>query len=394
MTGQHLMNTYGRLPVAFTHGKGAWLYDEAGKQYLDAVSGVAVCGLGHAHPAVTQAICEQAARVMHTSNLYRIPAQETLGERLCQISGMDRVFFSNSGAEANEAAIKLARLHGKHKGIELPTVIVMENAFHGRTIATLTATGNRKVQAGFEPLVQGFARARFNDIQAVESILRNNKNIVAVMVEPVQGEGGLASLDDQYLPLLRALCDKHDLLMILDEIQTGNGRTGTYFAYQQSGIKPDVVTTAKGLGNGFPIGACLAQGKAAALFQPGSHGSTYGGNPLGCFVAEAVVKTLVEEKLPENAAKMGQYLRNGFAEALANCDQVVDIRGKGLMLGIELKTECSAIVAQALEAQILINVTAGNVIRLLPPLTINKSEADQIIERVSALIFAYSASSQ
>lgn len=389
MTGQHLMNTYGRLPVAFTHGEGAWLYDEAGNQYLDAISGVAVCGLGHAHPAVTQAICEQAARIMHSSNLYRIPAQEALGERLCQVSGMSRVFFSNSGAEANEAALKLARLHGKTKGVDLPTVIVMENAFHGRTIATLTATGNRKVQAGFEPLVQGFVRARYNDIQAIETILRNNQNIVAVMVEPVQGEGGLARLDEHYLPQLRALCDQHNLLLILDEIQTGNGRTGTYFAYQQTGIKPDVVTTAKGLGNGFPIGACLAQGKAAELFQPGSHGSTYGGNPLGCFVADTVVRTLVEEKLPENAAKMGQYLRDGFARTLANCNQVTEIRGKGLMIGIALKTDCGSLVTQALDARILINVTAGNVVRLLPPLTINESEADQIIERVTALILAF-----
>lgn len=389
MTGQHLMNTYGRLPVAFTHGEGAWLYDEAGNQYLDAISGVAVCGLGHAHPAVTQAICEQAARIMHSSNLYRIPAQEALGERLCQVSGMSRVFFSNSGAEANEAALKLARLHGKTKGVDLPTVIVMENAFHGRTIATLTATGNRKVQAGFEPLVQGFVRARYNDIQAIETILRNNQNIVAVMVEPVQGEGGLARLDEHYLPQLRTLCDQHNLLLILDEIQTGNGRTGTYFAYQQTGIKPDVVTTAKGLGNGFPIGACLAQGKAAELFQPGSHGSTYGGNPLGCFVADTVVRTLVEEKLPENAAKMGQYLRDGFARTLANCNQVTEIRGKGLMIGIALKTDCGSLVTQALDARILINVTAGNVVRLLPPLTINESEADQIIERVTALILAF-----
>ncbi len=341
-----LMNTYGPRTLSFTRGEGAWLFDAAGTPYLDAISGIAVCGLGHAHPAIAAAIAKQASTLVHTSNLYNIPLQEQLGDELCRISGMDKVFFGNSGAEANEAAIKLARLYGHKKGIDNPVVIVMEKAFHGRTLATLTATGNSKVQAGFEPLVQGFVRAPYDDIDAIKTIADNNANVVAILVEPVQGEGGVHIPAPDFLNQLRDICDQHQWLLMLDEVQTGNGRTGKYFAYQHNGIFPDVVTTAKGLGNGFPISACLAKGVAAELFQPGNHGSTYGGNPLACATALAVLAVIEKEQLTKQAETMGKYLVDQFTHALNGCENVAAIRGKGLMIGIELKTDCTALVAK------------------------------------------------
>ena len=381
-----LMNTYGTRALSFVRGEGSWLFDAEGKRYLDAISGIAVCGLGHSHPQVAATVAKQAATLVHTSNLYNIPLQEKLAETLCQLSGMDKVFFGNSGAEANECAIKLARFYGHKKGVDNPVIIVMENAFHGRTLATLTATGNRKVQAGFEPLVQGFVRAPYGDVEAVKTIAENNPNVVAILVEPVQGEGGVHIPSPEYLNLLRELCNKHAWLLMLDEVQTGNGRTGKYFAYQHNGILPDVVTTAKGLGNGFPISACLAQGAAGELFQPGNHGSTYGGNPLGCATAQTVLDVLVQEKLIERAAVMGAKLLERFSQALEGCEQVVAVRGKGLMLGIELKKDCPDLVAQAASKGMLINVTAGKVIRLLPPLVMTEQEADVLVNTLCDLI--------
>lgn len=373
-----LMNAYQRLPIAFVKGEGVWLWDSAGKRYLDALSGVAVCGLGHAHPAVTQAITEQAGKLLHTSNIYEILPQQELGKLLVQISGMENCFFSNSGAEANEAAIKIARLYGHQKGIEIPTIIVMEGAFHGRTMATLTATANPKIRSGFEPLVPGFVRVPFDDIAAIEKLAQQEKNIVAILVEPVQGEGGIRIPAANYLTQLRALCDKHQWLLMLDEIQTANGRTGRYFAYQHHDILPDVVTTAKGLGNGVPIGVCLARGKAAQVIQPGTHGSTFGGNLLACATGLAVVKTILTEKISEHAAKMGDYLQQQLQLKLKPFPQVKTIRHQGLMLGVELDRVCKPLVAIAAQQGLLINVTADSVIRLLPPLIITEAEADQI----------------
>jgi acetylornithine aminotransferase len=382
----HVMDTYARLPVAFTRGEGAYLYDESGKRYLDGLSGIAVCGLGHAHPRVVKAISEQAGALMHTSNLYEIPLQTRLADRLCELSGMDRVFFANSGAEANEAAIKIARLYGHKRDVKRPTIVVLEGSFHGRTMATLTATGNRKVQAGFEPLLSGFVRAPYNDIEAVQQIANNNNDVVAVMAEPVLGEGGIVIADDDYLPGLRAICDQHGWLLILDEVQTGNGRTGKYFAYQHTDILPDVVTTAKGLGNGMPIGACLARGPAAQILQPGNHGSTFGGNPLACAAAHAVLDSLIEDNLFERAQQLGDRIIEGLAAALKGNNRVVDIRGKGLMIGIELSEPCAGLVTQGLDAGVLINVTKDNTIRLLPPLTLTDAEADSLVALVSGLV--------
>lgn len=381
-----IMNTYGRLPVTFTSGQGSWITATDGRQYLDALSGIAVCGLGHAHPAVTKAIQEQAGNLVHTSNLYGIVRQQELADALTGVSGMDNVFFSNSGAEANEAAIKIARKFGHQKGITEPVIIVMTKAFHGRTMATLTATGNAKAQEGFGPMLSGFIRVPFMDLDTLTAVAKANPNVVAVMLEPVQGEGGLATADAAYLKGVRQLCDDHNYLMLLDEIQTGNGRTGSYFCYQQLGFLPDVVTTAKGLGNGVPIGACLARGAAAEILQPGNHGSTYGGNPLACAAGVAVVNTIVNEKLAEHAAHMGNYLRKAFTEQLAGNPLFSEIRGRGLMMGIVLKQDCPQLMAKALDKQLLLNVTSGNVIRLLPPLNLTEQEADQIIERVMALI--------
>jgi acetylornithine aminotransferase len=382
-----VMNTYGRLDVAFTHGTGPWLVDDAGRRYLDALSGIGVIALGHANPAVAETISKQANQVLHTSNLYQIPAQIELAERLTEIADMDNAFFANSGAEANECAIKIARLYGRQKGIEAPTIIVADASFHGRTLATLTASGSRKVQAGFEPLVNGFVRAPFNDLEAIRSMTKN-RNIVAVMVEPVQGEGGIHVPEDDYLKGLREICDSNDWLLFLDEIQSGNGRTGTYFNYQQSGITPDLVTTAKGLGNGMPIGVCLAKGKAATVFSPGNHGSTFGGNPLACAVGNTVVKEIVDNKLPERAAELGDRMLLAFQNRLGSLNNVRDIRGRGLMIGIELDSPCGDLVQQALDKGILINVTADSVIRLLPPLIISDEEADQIVDMVSELVEA------
>ncbi|MBE0484207.1 MAG: aspartate aminotransferase family protein [Bacterioplanes sp.] len=382
---QAIMNTYGRLPVTFTSGQGSWVFDTDGKRYLDALSGIAVCGLGHAHPAVTAAICEQANHLIHTSNLYGIDRQQALAEALVRVSGMDNVFFSNSGAEANEAAIKIARKYGHQRGIHEPIIIVMTKAFHGRTMATLTATGNAKAQEGFGPLLNGFIRVPFNDIDVLRAVVNANPNVVAIMLEPVQGEGGLATAPFSYLQHVRALCDENQLLMMLDEVQTGNGRTGSYFCYQQADIMPDVVTTAKGLGNGVPIGACLARQHAADVLQPGNHGSTYGGNPLACAAALAVVNTIVEQDLCQHAERMGDYLRAQFKQRIG-ADTLLEIRGRGLMIGLVLKEDCPQLMAKGLSFGILLNVTAGNVIRLLPPLNITEAEADDIVDRVCQLI--------
>ena len=384
-----LMATYKRLPVAFARGEGAWLWDTEGRRYLDALAGIAVCGLGHAHPAVRDAICEQAGLLVHTSNMYRITEQERLGAMLTEMSGMDRVFFGNSGAEANEAAIKIARLHAHRHGVENPAILVAENSFHGRTLATLSATGNRKVQAGFEPLVQGFVRVPYDDIEAIEIAAANRPNIVAILVEPIQGEGGIRIPAPDYGQRLRELCDRHGWLLICDEIQTGMGRTGRWFGHEHGGTFPDVVTLAKGLANGVPIGACLARGAAAEVFGPGSHGSTFGGNPLVCRAARAVLETIVAEGLIANAAEQGAYLLDGFRDALAHVPGVVEIRGRGLMLGIELDRPCADLVGQALEAGLLINVTAERVIRLLPPLILARPEADRLLQGLSSLIKCY-----
>ncbi|MDH5484414.1 MAG: acetylornithine transaminase [Gammaproteobacteria bacterium] len=380
------MTTYAPLPVCFEKGEGALLYDDKGKSYLDALSGIAVCGLGHAHPQVTEAISEQAGKLIHTSNLYCIHRQQELADKLTRVSGMDRVFFSNSGAEANEAAIKLARLHGHKKGIDNPAIIVTDGSFHGRTMATLSATGNRKVQAGFEPLVQGFIRAPYNDIEAIKKIAQNSSNVVAVLIEPIQGEGGINCPDANFLPQLRELCNQHGWLMMLDEIQTGMARTGQWFAFQHYDFSPDVMTLAKALGNGVPIGACLAKGDAANIFQPGNHGSTFGGNPLACAAANAVIDTIEKDQLLQQAQSLGHYLLDGFKQQLSGVELVNDIRGQGLLIGIELKRDCTELVSQALEKGLLINVTAGNVIRMLPPLILSETQADQIIEIVSGLI--------
>jgi|TARA_R110000822_G_scaffold159476_24_gene299553 acetylornithine aminotransferase len=386
MSSSALMNNYGTRKITLSKGQGVWVWDDQGNRYLDAVSGIAVCGLGHAHPLVTKAIADQAATLTHCSNLYNIPVQEALAEQLRDISGMTKLFFSNSGAEANEAAIKLARLFGHKKGIAEPAIIVMENSFHGRTLATLSATGNRKVHAGFEPLVRGFVRAPFNDLKSLKTIAANNKNIVAVLVEPIQGEGGIHTPSEDYLPGIRQICDDQGWLMMLDEIQTSNGRTGRYFNYQHYDFLPDVVTTAKGLGNGVPIGACLAGEKAADLMQPGSHGSTFGGNPLACAAGLATVKTIINDGLCEQAQIMGNYIKEQLTSKLANCPHVVDIRGQGLMLAIELSEPCGLLVDKAAEQGLLINVTAQTVIRLLPPLIINHEEADQLVDILSPLI--------
>ena len=380
------MNTYARLPVGFTKGEGSYLEDEHGKKYLDALTGIAVVGLGHAHPKVASALADQAKTLTHTSNLYQIPLQTKLAAKLCEISGMDSAFFANSGAEANEAAIKLARIKGSKSGINNPEIIVVDDSFHGRTMATLTATGNRKVHAGFEPLLNGFIRTQFDDIEAIKGIAGNNTNVTAVLVEPILGEAGIMIPDPEYLSKLRAICDNKGWLLMLDEVQTGNGRTGTYFEFLDHDIAPDVVTTAKGLGNGMPIGVCLARGEAAGLFEPGNHGSTFGGNPLACAAALAVIDTIEQESLCSRARILGDRILSGFNKSLTGNNQVKEIRGKGLMLAIELNEDAPNLVDDALEAGILINVAQGNVIRLLPPLTLTDEEADSIVESVSNLI--------
>lgn len=383
---QPIMNTYGRLPVTFVKGEGSWVFDTDGKKYLDALSGIAVCGLGHAHPAVTKAIRDQADNLVHTSNLYGIGRQQELAERLTRITGMDNVFFSNSGAEANEAAIKIARKYGHDQGIAEPQIIVMSKAFHGRTMATLTATGNLSAQAGFAPLVPGFIRVPYRDLNTAKAMVSANPNIVAILLEPIQGEGGLATASTDYIQGLRQLCDEHDLLMMLDEVQTGNGRTGTYFNFQQHDITPDVLTTAKGLGNGLPIGACIAKGKAASVFQPGNHGSTYGGNPLACAAAVAVIDSIEKEEIFSNVMARSEQMRSAFTSRLIDKGLAIELRGTGLMMGIVINQDCPQLVKEALDIGLLINVTSGNVIRLLPPLNINQQDADQVVDLVCQLV--------
>lgn len=382
----HLMNTYNRQPVAFTHGKGSHLWDSKGKQYLDALSGIAVNTLGHAHPRFTAALSAQIGKLMHVSNVYQIPEQEQLADKLCELSRMQEVFLCNSGCEANEAAIKLARLYGHKQGVETPTIIVMEKAFHGRTLATLSATGNRKVQAGFEPLVKGFVRVPYNDLAAVEQVAAHTPNIVALLVEPIQGEGGIRIADIEYMQGLRKICDQKNWLLMLDEVQCGVGRTGKWFAHQHAAILPDVMTLAKGLGSGMPIGACLAAGKAAGTFQPGNHGSTFGGNPLASVAASTTLGIIEQDKLMESAHAIGEFLLNGFQDRLGALPGVMEIRGQGLMLGIVLAQPCGVLVERAIEKGLLINVTADNVVRLLPSLTFTQADAQQLLDMLCPLI--------
>lgn len=383
----YLMHTSARQPVSFSRGQGASLWDTEGVEYLDAIAGVAVTSLGHANPEIAAAIAEQATVLLHTTNMFRIPWQEQLGERLCLLSGMQRAFFCNSGAEANEAALKLARLHANARQVSQPQVLVMENSFHGRTLATLAATGNPAVHRGFEPLMPGFVRVPFDNIEAIRQVAAQSPDIVAVLVEPVQGEGGVHAASAGYLQALRQLCDEHDWLMMIDEVQTGLGRTGTWFGFEHAGIKPDVITLAKALGNGFPIGACLARGKAAQLFSPGHHASTFGGNPLACRVGCTVLDIMQRDHIPQRAAASGRRLLAALKLALGNHPEVVSVRGIGLMIGIELNGPCAELVGRAREEQrLLITVTRGNTVRLLPPLICDDSQIDDIAARITRLL--------
>ena len=382
----HLMNTYARQPIAFTPGQGSWVFDQQGRRYLDALAGIAVNTLGHAHPVLVKALSDQAARLIHVSNLYRIPEQELLSDRLAEISGMDEVFFCNSGCEANEAAIKLARLYGHQRGIEQPAIIVMEKAFHGRTLATLSATGNRKAQAGFEPLVAGFVRVPFDDLSAVEAVAQNNPNVVAVLMEPIQGEGGINIAHDEYLQGLRRICSARGWLLMVDEVQCGFARTGKWFAHQHAGIVPDVMALAKGLASGLPIGACLAAGPAASVFKPGSHGSTFGGNPLACVAALTTLAVIEQDALLTHALVLGETIRAGLRTRLSGVAGIVDIRGDGLMIGIELDRPCGELVERAVQAGLLINVTADKVVRLLPALNFADAEAEELLVILTQLI--------
>ena len=383
-----LMNTVTRLPVRFTHGQGVWLWDDKGKKYLDGFSGIAVNTLGHAHPRFTKVLQEQVSRLIHVSNYFQIGELERLADKVVSVSGMDNAFFCNSGCEANEAAIKLARLYGHQRGVENPAIIVMENAFHGRTLATLSATGNRKAQAGFEPLVTGFVRVPLNDIASVRQVAANNRNVVAVLLEPIQGEGGINVSTVEYLRALRDICNQQSWLFMLDEVQCGIGRTGPWFAYQHANVLPDVLTLAKGLGGGVPIGACLARGVAAQVFKPGNHGTTFGGNPLATAAALAVLEIVEEDGLRENAEAMGRVIRDALGKEFAGNKGVVEIRGAGLMIGMELDRPCYELMAQALEVGLLINVTADNVIRIVPSLIISESEAREIVTRLAPLVHA------
>ncbi|VAW85288.1 Acetylornithine aminotransferase, partial [hydrothermal vent metagenome] len=385
------MPTYGRLPVTFEKGQGAWLWDTDGKRYLDALSGIGVCGLGHAHPAIAATLAQQGNTLIHTSNLYHIPQQRQLANELRRLSGMEQAFFTNSGAEACEAAIKIARLYGHNKGITAPAIIVAEKSFHGRTLATLSATGNRKIQAGFEPLVQGFIRAQFDDIDELREIAKNSSDAVAILIEPIQGEGGINIPDDNYLNAVRELCDEQGWLMMLDEVQTGICRTGKWFAWQHSDIKPDVATLAKGLGNGFPVGACLVQGPAANVLQPGNHGSTYGGNPLACSVALTVLKTIEDGQLVARTKQLGEQICAGLKQAFAEETGVIDIRGKGLMIGIELDRPCGVLLKDALAAGLLISIQADKTIRLLPPFILSDEEADELVTRLVKVVTTFLA---
>jgi acetylornithine/N-succinyldiaminopimelate aminotransferase len=381
-----LITSYSPLPIAFTHGEGIWLYDEEGKAYLDGLCGIAVCGLGHAHPDVIRTIQQQAAKLIHTSNTYRINQQLLLAEKLTTMTNMEQVFFANSGAEANEAAIKLTRLYGHKKGIDTPSIIVMENAFHGRTMATLTASGSRKVQAGFEPFVPGFIRAPFNDMDAIHTIAANRDDVVAIMVEPIQGEGGIFVADDSYLRAISQLCQEREWLLILDEVQTGNGRTGQFLASMHAGIKADIITTAKGLGNGFPIGACLMRNAACDLFKPGNHGSTFGGNPLACATALTVLQVIERDKICEQVTRNSPLLKEKLLQELGGHPSVLAIRGKGYMLGIELDRAAADARLIGLANGVLFNVTAERVVRLLPPLIMNEEDINELVSRVSKTI--------
>ncbi|OTG62070.1 aspartate aminotransferase family protein [Acinetobacter sp. ANC 3903] len=388
----HLMSVFGRQPISFVRGRGSYLYTEDGTEYLDALTGIAVCGLGHSHPAVTEAIAEQAATLIHTSNIFEVPWQIAAAQKLAEVSGMEEIFFSNSGAESNEGAIKIARKFGHMQGIKTPKIIVADHSFHGRTLATLSATGNKKVQEGFAPLVEGFIRVPFGDIEAIEEAAINHPDIVAILVEPIQGEGGVNTAPQgfSYLEDIRQICNQHNWLMMLDEVQTGNGRTGKYFAYQHTNIVPDVLTTAKGLGNGFPIGAVMTQGRGVGVLTAGNHGSTYSGTALGSRVVYTVIDTIQKENLVENSAKIGAYIVEQFKQQLA--DQNVTVRGFGLMIGIELPKACGELVNIARDDyHLIINVTAGSVVRLLPPLNIDQPQADQLIERLVKMIKNYLA---
>ncbi len=383
------MDNYNPLSTEFDKGIGSWLIDIHGERYLDALSGIAVCGLGHSHPSISKVIAEQSANLIHTSNIYRIPLQEKLAEKLVGHSGMDNVFFCNSGAEANEAAIKLARLHAHKQKITDPVILAMHNSFHGRTMATISATGSSKAHQGFEPLLSGFKHIAFNDIEALKSSVNTIENIVAIMVEPIQGEGGIVIPNKNYLKTIRSICDKNNLLMIVDEVQTGMCRTGKWFAYQHEKILPDIMTIAKALGNGVPIGACLARGKSAKFFQAGSHGSTFGGNPLASSVALEVINVLETKKIDKHAAELGSYFLENFRKSLEGVQGIIDIRGKGLMMAIELEKNCPDLVEKALNNKLLINVTSGNVIRLLPPLIMTKLEADQVVSILTDTLKKY-----
>ena len=383
------MDNYNPLSVEFDKGIGSWLIDMHGERYLDALSGIAVCGLGHSHPSISKVIAEQSANLIHTSNIYRIPLQEKLAEKLAGHSGMDNVFFCNSGAEANEAAIKLARLHAHKQKITNPVILVMHNSFHGRTMATISATGSSKAHQGFEPLLSGFKHIAFNDIEALKSSVNTIENIVAIMLEPIQGEAGIVIPDKNYLKTIRSICDKNNLLMIVDEVQTGMCRTGKWFAFQHEKILPDIMTIAKALGNGVPIGACLARGKSAKFFQAGSHGSTFGGNPLASSVALEVINILETKKIDKHAAELGSYFLENFRKSLEGVQGIIDIRGKGLMMAIELEKNCPDLVEKALNNKLLINVTSGNVIRLLPPLIMTKPEADQVVSILTDTLKKY-----
>jgi len=382
----HVMNTYARQPVAFVRGEGVWLWDEAGKKYLDALAGIAVNTLGYAHPKFTKALAERlASGVLHTSNLWRIPTQEAAADRVAEITGLDEVFFCNSGLEANEAAIKVARKYGHERGIAEPAIVVMEKAFHGRSLATLSATGSRKVQAGFEPLVSGFVRVPLNDLDAVRQVAEHNKNVVAVFVEPIQGEGGINVSRLEYLRGLKEICDRHQWLFMSDEVQCGLGRTGKWFVYQHAGFLPDVVPLAKGLGSGVPVGACVVGGRAKGVFKPGNHGSTFGGNPLAMTAVVATIDTIKEEGLLANASRVGELIRGGFPKR----DGIVEVRGMGLMIGVELAGPCGELVRQALEVGLVLNVTADSVIRMLPPLVMNEAEAREVLARLLPLVEAF-----
>jgi acetylornithine aminotransferase len=384
MTTAHLMNTYARMPLELARGEGAWLIDRSGQRFLDTTTGIGVCSLGHAHPELAAVIAEQSVLLIHAANLTRITEQEDLADRLAEISGMDNAFFCNSGAESLECAFKLARLHGHRRGIDEPRIVVTEGAFHGRTLACLSASDSDKVQKGFEPLVSGFHRVPYNDLDAMRATVSTDDRVAAVLVEPIQGEGGVVVPDDGYLTELRALCDQHQVLLMLDEVQTGIGKTGAWFASQHEQVRPDVISCAKALGNGVPIGACLASGEAAGLFQPGKHGSTYGGNPLACRTALKVLEIMQRDQLLQRAASAGKKILVDLRAALADTDCVVDIRGKGLMIGIEFDRPCSELRERALARNVLMNVTRDRVVRLLPPLIASNEElklmTDTVIE--------------